>query len=64
MSDLYEVHEDVSEALHVVPPALLDAQVGVDGGVPGRARQVLVFSAREEQVRILDGLTRVWLPSI
>ena len=42
--DLDEVHEDVSEALHVVPPALLDAEVGVDGGVAGRAGQVFVFS--------------------
>jgi len=41
---LDKVHEDVSEALHIVPPALLNAEVGVDAGVAGRARQVLVFS--------------------
>ena len=40
---LYKVHEDVSETLHVVPPALLDAQVGVDAGIPGGPGQVLVF---------------------
>ena len=40
---LYKVHEDVSETLHVVPPALLYAQVSVDAGVPGGACQVLVF---------------------
>ena len=36
-TDLNKVHEDVSEALHVVSPALLDAEVGVDAGVPGGA---------------------------
>ena len=41
---LYEVHEDVSETLHIVPPALLDAEVGVDAGVSGGAGEVLVFS--------------------
>ena len=41
---LNEVHEDVSEALHVVPPALLDPKVRVDRRVPSRTRQVLVFS--------------------
>ena len=40
---LYKVHEDVSETLHIVPPALLYPQVGVDAGVPGRPSQVLVF---------------------
>ena len=28
-----EVHEDVPQALHIVPPALLNAEVGVDGGI-------------------------------
>ena len=28
-----EVHEDVSQALHVVPARLLDPQVGVDRGI-------------------------------
>ena len=28
-----EVHEDVPQALHVVPPALLNAQVCIDGGI-------------------------------
>ena len=40
---LYKVHEDVSQTLHVVPPALLYPQVGVDAGVPGGPSQVLVF---------------------
>merc|ERR1719193_1047113 len=39
-----EVHEDVPQALHVVPPALLNAQVCIDGGVSGSAGQVLVLS--------------------
>ena len=38
-----EVHEDVAQGFHVVPPTLLDTQVGVDGGVAGGAGQVLVF---------------------
>ena len=38
-----EVHQHVAQALHVVPPALFDPEVGVDGGVPSRAGQVLVF---------------------
>ena len=40
---LDEVHEDVSQTLHVVPPALLYPQVRVDAGVPCRACEVLVF---------------------
>ena len=28
-----EVHEDVPQALHVVPPALFNAQVCIDGGI-------------------------------
>jgi hypothetical protein len=40
---LDEVHEDVAEALHVVPSALLNAEVGVDAGVARRPRQVLVL---------------------
>ena len=37
----------LTERLHVVSPGLFDAEVGVDGGVPGRAREVLVFSVRD-----------------
>ena len=40
---LYKVHEDVPETLHVVSPALLYPEVGVDAGVSGRPCQVLVF---------------------
>ena len=42
-TDLYKVHEDVPEALHVISPALLDPKVSVDAGVPGGACEVLVF---------------------
>ena len=37
----------LTEGLHVVSPGLFDAEAGVDGGVPGRAREVLVFSVRD-----------------
>lgn len=40
-----EVHDHVAQRLNVVPPALLDAQVRVDAGIPRRPRQVLVLSA-------------------
>ena len=43
---LNEVHEDVAQALHVVPPALFDPKVRVDRRVPSRTRQVLVFSKK------------------
>ena len=42
-SSTVEVHQDVAKRLHVVSSGLLDAQVRVDAGVTGRARQVLVF---------------------
>ncbi|RNA05858.1 hypothetical protein BpHYR1_033557 [Brachionus plicatilis] len=42
-----EVHGDVAERLHVVAAALLYAQVGVDGGVAGRAGQIFVFSVHD-----------------
>ena len=42
-TDLYKVHEDVPEALHVISPALLDPKVSVDAGVPGGSCEVLVF---------------------
>jgi len=38
-----EVHEDITQTLHVIPSALLDPQMGVDRRVPGRSREVLVF---------------------
>ncbi len=47
-----EVHEHVSQGLDVVPAALLDPQVGVDGSIAGRARQVLVLSVRNVDVRL------------
>lgn len=60
---LDKVHEDISEALHVVPPALLYAKVGVDAGVAGRPRQVLVFSVGDvlvgPGVPVLFGQTEV-----
>ena len=41
---LDEVHEDISKALHIVPPTLLDPKVSVDRRIASRPRQVLVFS--------------------
>ena len=38
-----EVHSDVADALHVVTTGLLDAEVGVDGGVSGSASEVLAL---------------------
>ena len=46
-----EVHEDVAERLHVVSPTLLYAQVGVDAGVAGCPRQVLVLPVRDVLTR-------------
>ena len=42
-----EVHAHVAERLHVVASALLDAQVGVDGRVARRARQILVLAVHD-----------------
>jgi len=39
-----EVHENISQALHVIPPTLLNAQVCIDGGISGSAGQVFVLS--------------------
>lgn len=39
-----EVHEHVAEGLHVVATGLFDSQVGVDRGITGRARQILVLA--------------------
>ena len=47
-----EVHQDVPEGFEVVASALLDAEVGVDGRVPGRAREVLVLPVRYVLVRL------------
>ena len=41
-----EVHEDIAQALQVVPSTLFDAQVGVDGGIAGRPCQVFVLPVR------------------
>lgn len=45
-----EVHEDIAQGLDVIPAALLDAQVGVDGGVARRPCQVLVLSVGDVDV--------------
>lgn len=39
-----EVHEDVGKGLEIITTSLLDAQVGVDGGVTGGTSQVLVLA--------------------
>lgn len=58
-----EVHEHVSEGLHVVSTRLLDTQVSVDGCVASCASQVLVLSVRDVQVclgvAVLFGETKV-----
>src|ERR1700733_1100792 len=38
-----EVHEHVSQRFEIIATGLLDAQMGVDRGVPRRSGQVLVF---------------------
>ena len=42
-----EVHQDVTERLHVVSSTLLNAEMGVDACVPRRARQILVFAVSD-----------------
>ena len=58
-----EIHAHVAERLHVVAATLLDAQVGVDGGVARRARQILVLAVHDVLARavvaILFGQTEV-----
>ena len=60
---LDKVHENVSQTLHVVSPALLDAEVSVDAGVPRSPGQVLVFSVGDvlvcPRVSVLLGETKV-----
>ena len=48
---LQKVHENVSQRFHVVSPRLLDPQVGVDGGISCRTRQVLVLPVWNVLVR-------------
>lgn len=45
-----EVQHNVSERLHVVAAGLLDAQVGVDGGITSSSGQVLVLPIRDVEV--------------
>ena len=47
-----EVHQHVAQRLEIVPPALLDAKVRVDGSVPSRAREILVLAVRDVLVRL------------
>jgi hypothetical protein len=58
-----EVHEDVSQALHVVAATLLNTKMGVDGGVSGSSCQVLVLSVRNvltgPVVSVLFGQSKV-----
>jgi len=42
-----EVHEDIAQALHVVPPTLLNAKVCVDGCISGSSCQILVLPVRD-----------------
>ena len=34
-----EIHEDVPEGLHVIPPTLFNTQMSVNAGIPSGARQ-------------------------
>ncbi len=38
-----EVHGNIADALHVISAGLLDSQVGVDGGIPRSAGEVLAL---------------------
>jgi len=42
-----EVQQDVADGLKIVTPRLLVANMRVDGGVPGRARQVFALTERD-----------------
>ena len=46
-----EVHQNVTQTLHVVSAALLDTEMCVNAGVSRRTRKVLVFSVRYVGVR-------------
>jgi len=39
-----EIHQYVSQRLHVVPSTLFDPKMRVDASVPRSSRQILVFS--------------------
>ena len=45
-----EVHQHIAHRLHVISPALLNAQVCVDGRIAGRAGEVLIFPVRDVDV--------------
>jgi hypothetical protein len=42
-----EVHEHVSQGFEIIATSLFDAQMGVDGCVPRRSGQVLIFPVRD-----------------
>ncbi|KAI0563609.1 casein kinase I [Gracilaria domingensis] len=48
-----EVHEHKAERLEVVATALLNAEMGVDGGVAGGTGEVLVLSVRDVNVGLV-----------
>lgn len=54
---------DSPQRLEIVPSALLDADVGVDGGIPSRPREVLVVAIRDVLVcsRVPVLLRQAWL---
>lgn len=58
-----EVQHDIAERLHVITARLLNTKMGVDGGITGRAGQVLVLSVRNVEVSlgiaVLLGKTKV-----
>jgi hypothetical protein len=50
-----EVHEDVGKGLEIITTSLLDAQVGVDGGVTSGTGQVLVLAVGDMEMGL-------WVP--
>ena len=45
-----KVHEDVAEGFHVVSAGLLDSEMGVDGGVPSCAGEILVLAVGDVEM--------------
>jgi hypothetical protein len=50
-----EVHEHIAQGLHIIPPALLNTQMGVNTGVTRCSSQVLVLAVWDVDVGL-------WVP--
>lgn len=42
-----KVHAHIAERFHVIASRLLNTQMGIDGGIASRARQILIFSVHD-----------------